>query len=220
MPFLAVVTVCGLLGVGIEVAAAWLNKRSLQRAFGWRGRRGGGGRDAAETGLGAAYQGRGVCQTGVRCPSSGTPAHVRFLKWPLWGVLTTGATAPLLVEHGSELFQGHSLLLVLLLLSLPVIGGILTPEKPEFTIVIFAVGSVPPLNDIPPIPIGLWPFLWIRDVLSGRVHITTWYAPFLMLAGVALSIAMMSFFVAPLVGLGWWARGKRERRQRRTGLIR
>ena len=207
------VTVCGLLGVGIKVAAAWSNRRSLQRASGLRLRRGDGDRDAVETGPGAAHQSRGVCQTGVRFSASATPAHIRLLKWPLWGVLITGATAPLLVEHGSELFQGHSLLLVLLLLSLPFIGGILTPEKPEFTIVIFAVGTVPPLDDIPPIPIGLWPFLWIRDVLSGRVHITTWYAPFLMLAGVALSIAMMSFFVAPLVGLGWWVRGKCERRR-------
>jgi hypothetical protein len=36
---LNVVAVCGLLGVVIEVAAAWSNKRSLQRASGWRGRR-------------------------------------------------------------------------------------------------------------------------------------------------------------------------------------
>ena len=35
---LNVVAVCGLLGVVIEVAATWSNRRSLQRASGWRGR--------------------------------------------------------------------------------------------------------------------------------------------------------------------------------------
>jgi hypothetical protein len=39
MGVLNVIAVCGLLGVGVEVAAAWSNMRSLERAAGWRGRR-------------------------------------------------------------------------------------------------------------------------------------------------------------------------------------
>ena len=79
--------------------------------------------------------------------------------WRLWGVLFTGASSSLLFEHGGGIFQTHGTLLLRCLVVLPVMGGVLTPEKPAYTVVVFAVGSVPPLNDIPPIPIGLWPLL-------------------------------------------------------------
>jgi hypothetical protein len=86
----------------------------------------------------------------------------RVLRWPLWGVLLTGLFSALLWEHGGDvLLNQHLGLLLICLIALPLIGGVSTPEKPHYTVIIFAAGSFPPLPDANSIPIGLWPFLWV-----------------------------------------------------------
>ncbi|MBY0506086.1 MAG: hypothetical protein K2X03_19375 [Bryobacteraceae bacterium] len=117
------------------------------------------------------------------------------LQWRLWGVLFSGTLNALLFEHGGEAFRGHLIALVACLIVLPVIGGMLTPEKPAYTVVVFAVGSVPPWTDIPPIPIGLWPFLFAE----GSRPVSWLILP----AITALAVTTMAVIYLPLVYSGW-----------------
>ncbi len=132
---------------------------------------------------------------------------VRFLsavKWPLWGVLLTAVASSLLWERGGDIFKEHHIWLPLFLLALPIAGGILIPEKPAYTVVIFALGSFPPLSDMPAIPIGLVPFLWIQHA-RGDLH----ELPHILLVTLlvtAVELTVMSIVFAPLVYLGWFIR--------------
>jgi hypothetical protein len=125
-------------------------------------------------------------------------------------VLLTGLVSSLLWEHGGEVFRGHINTLLLCLFVLPLIGGLLTPEKPAYTAIVFAVGSYPPLDDIGPMPIGLWPFWSIYTVLSGGYHPATWHTAMvelsLMIAIPAVVAAAMSLAYVPLVYIGWTIR--------------
>jgi hypothetical protein len=85
----------------------------------------------------------------------------RDSAWPGDGVLATGAFSSLLWVHGPILFRGHLTPLLLCILALPIIGGMLTPEESAYSALIFGLGSYPPLNDVPPTPIALVPFLRI-----------------------------------------------------------
>ena len=134
--------------------------------------------------------------------------HLQPLKWPLWGVLLTGSASALLWEHPDR-FRGHRFEFLFLLSILPIFGGVLTPDKPEYTCVVFAVGSIPPVGtDIPPFPIGLWLLAWLRAGLGGDVH--AFVHPFLPTA-FAIALAMMSTAFAPMVYLGWFVRCKCKR---------
>jgi hypothetical protein len=90
----------------------------------------------------------------------------RDSAWPGDGVLATGAFSSLLWVHGPILFRGHLTPLLLCILALPIIGGMLTPEESAYSALIFGLGSYPPLNDVPPTPIALVPFL--RICAGGR----------------------------------------------------
>jgi hypothetical protein len=122
----------------------------------------------------------------------------RILKWPLWGVLVCGVVNSLLWERGAELFRGHPspLLFWFSLIILPIIGGFVTTEKPLFTAFVFAFGCIPPVNDMPPMSIGLWPFYWTWAVLFGKLQPTDWYdwlKSFLFTFGfTGVSLAVMS----------------------------
>jgi len=98
-------------------------------------------------------------------------------------------------------------MLLICLIALPIIGGILTPERPAYTVVVFAFGSYPPLNDVPPIPAGLAPFVWAYDVLIRDVYPNKWQIlltglPVVFVAACAVA-AVMSILYAPLVYSGW-----------------
>jgi hypothetical protein len=127
------------------------------------------------------------------------------------GVLLSGIANALLWEH-PEIFKGHGAPLLFCLIALPVIGGILTPEKPAYTGLIFVVGSVPPWFDIPSIPIGVWPLAFIYGILTQPLHRTNWEevpAELPLLLGLfAFGLAQMAIFLGPLVFLGWLVRRK------------
>jgi hypothetical protein len=112
--------------------------------------------------------------------------------------------------HGPVLFRGHLTPLLLCLIALPIIGGILTPEKPTYSTLIFGLGSYPPLNDVPPIPVALVPFLRTYENLSYGLYKSIWQVLFfdlpLMVAITSLVAVIMSLFFAPLVFLGWQMR--------------
>jgi hypothetical protein len=122
----------------------------------------------------------------------------RVLHWPLWGVLFTGIISALLWEHG-EIFVEHLTLLFACLITLPLIGGVLTPAKPSYTAIVFAAGSYLPLPDSGPIAIGLWPFLWVFGYFD-RPRPAELPLEILLtaLAGAAMFAALL-----PLVYLGW-----------------
>lgn len=82
-------------------------------------------------------------QTVVACGDQRVKRIVRRLRrWPLWGVLLTAIGGALLWERGEDLFHGFPLLIPLVAwVALPVIGGFVTPEKPAYTVAVFAVGS-------------------------------------------------------------------------------
>jgi hypothetical protein len=128
------------------------------------------------------------------------------LAWPLWGVLAAGILSSLLWVRGPDLFGGHRWELLSCLIAAPVAGGMLTPEKPKYTVIVFAVGSYPPLNDIGPIPPSIWPFVSIYQVLikgehAGILDLITSF-PFAF-ALAALLTALSGLLLAPLVYLGW-----------------
>ena len=133
--------------------------------------------------------------------------------WPLTGVLATGVFSSLLWVRGPDLFRGHLTLLVLCIVALPIIGGLLTPEKPAYSVIVFAVGSYPPLNDVPPIPIAVVPFLRTYENLSSGLHPNIEQVLFhdlpLMVAIASLVAVAMSVLYAPLVFLGWAMRRRR-----------
>ena len=84
------------------------------------------------------------------------------------------------------------------------VGFLSSASRPAL---VFAVGCVPPLNDMPPVPIGLWPFLWIFRILSHGPRLAAWATasaqlPF-ELAFPAWGIAMMFIAYPPPVYLGW-----------------
>jgi hypothetical protein len=125
----------------------------------------------------------------------------RAAHWPLWGVLLTGVFSALLWEHGIDLL-GRSPTLVGLAL-LPVVGGVFTPEKPWYTIVVFAIGSVPPINDVFT-PIGSWPIGLMLDLVRKRpITLSALVGlPFVLLFAV-YAAAIMSVLYAPFVLFGW-----------------
>jgi hypothetical protein len=117
----------------------------------------------------------------------------------LWGVLLAGLSSGMLWEHGGDVFGEHLSLLLVCLIALPVIGGFLTPERPEYTVIVFAVGSFPPLPDMGPLPIGLWPFLWVFAEFD---PLTPALFPLVVLVTVFAAAVMCAPFL-PLVYLGW-----------------
>lgn len=129
----------------------------------------------------------------------------RAAHWDLWGVLLCGIASALLWEHGFGRFRAHFLLPGLV--ALPVIGGCLTPEKPWYTVIVFAIGSVPIFgSDFRPVPIGYWPIGWIRGILAApsgeRCEILA-ALPVALLLFTAVALTAMSILYAPLVYLGW-----------------
>jgi hypothetical protein len=119
-------------------------------------------------------------------------------------VFLTGLSSGLLWEHGGEVFRGHLIALLFCLISLPVIGGILTPARPAFTAMVFAVGSFPPVTDITPIPIGLWPFVFVWKTFSPQtgfnVHMLTEFPFAVAITALAATVMLCAFM--PLVCLG------------------
>lgn len=146
----------------------------------------------------------------LRSPLSFKRLVDRDSAWPGNGVLATGAFSSLLWVHGPVLFRGHLTPLLLCLIALPIIGGILTPEKPVSSTLIFGLGSYPPLNDVPPIPIALVPFLRTYENLRYGLYTSIWQVlvfDLLFMVAIASVVAVvMSLFFAPLVFLGWQIR--------------
>jgi hypothetical protein len=105
------------------------------------------------------------------------------------GRLLSGITNALLFAHAGDLFAAPSWVFLSFLIALPIIAGALTPQKPAYIVVVFLVGSVPALNDMTPVPIGLWPFL---------------FPMFLAIYAAALLFTFIPSFV--LVHLGWCLR--------------
>jgi len=89
------------------------------------------------------------------------------------------------------------------LLALPVIGGALTPREPVNTVLVFLGGSVPALDDMTPVPIGLWPFLYIWGVVHDP-SVPFLFPMFLAIYAAALLFTFIPSFV--LVHLGWCLR--------------
>ena len=137
-------------------------------------------------------------------------------RWPLWGVLLTGAVSSLLCVRASELLTGRLALLVTLLIALPIIGGALSPEKPAYTVAVFGISSfsLPTglLTDIPPIPIGLWPLVWVSHVLHNTHSVRLAERILADLAGAlmifTIAVCLNSLGFAPSVYLGWAIRLK------------
>jgi hypothetical protein len=131
------------------------------------------------------------------------------LAWRLWGVLAAGVLSSLLWVRGPDLFRGHPWAFLSCLIAAPIAGGILTPEKPKYTVIVFAVGSYPALNDMGPTPPSIWLFSWIYHVLIKGEHagvldvITSFWWVFGL---AALLTASSGVLMAPLVYLGWAVR--------------
>ncbi len=141
----------------------------------------------------------------------------RILAWPLRGVLLCGMANALLCERGGDLFPRSLFPILVCVFALPVIAGFLTPERPLFTVFVFAFSSgIPFVNDMPPIVIGLWPFYWIWTTLHGRTD-PLWLIELpVVVVFTAGAIILMSVPYMSLVGAGWAARLK-FRSQPNTG---
>jgi hypothetical protein len=135
-------------------------------------------------------------------------------RWPLWGVLVTALLASLLVVRARELFGDHVVPFLLLWLTLPILGGVLTPEKPAYSVLVFGSTAFSPtlllIYDLPTIPIAMWPFISALDTLrtvhgvSGVLSVlSNMPCIALFLAGL---LAVNSLGFLPLVYLGWAAR--------------
>jgi hypothetical protein len=148
-------------------------------------------------------------------PSSATDKFMEscklILTWPPLGVLLCGLANALLYERGGQLFNGHLFPLLFCLIGLPILGGGLTHEKPHFTIAILTFGSILPLNDTPPISIGLAPFYWTWAALREGTQ-PTWATLMVVfpisLAFAIVAVAVMFVPYSILVLLGWAARLK------------
>jgi hypothetical protein len=109
----------------------------------------------------------------------------------------------LLFEHGNKI-PDYGIAFAALI-ALPVIGGMLTPQRPEYTVVVFATGSVPLfVFHPPPIPIGLWPIypLIARDDLPVNWH--QWFTTLPYVTAFTLvAFGYMAGIYLPLVFLGW-----------------
>jgi hypothetical protein len=128
----------------------------------------------------------------------------RILAWPLWGVLLCGLVNVLLYERGGQIFNRQAFPFLCCLIMLPVIGGFLTRKKPLFTAVAFAIGSVPPLNDMLPMSICLWPFYWAWAHHGPWVG---WFVVFpFVLVLTAVTLIAMTIPYAALVCIGWCTR--------------
>jgi len=107
------------------------------------------------------------------------------------------------------MFAGRIIPLLCCLIGLPIIAGGFTREGPFVTSAILAFGSVLPLNDVPPIPSGLWAFYWTWAALrEGKQSV---WAVLIIQFPIALAFAAVAFAVmfmptAALVLLGWYAR--------------
>jgi hypothetical protein len=124
---------------------------------------------------------------------------LRIRTWPLSGVLLCGVANVLLFERGGNFFQGHGYIFLTCLIALPIVGGLVTSEKPFFTAAVLALGSVPPLNDMPPMSIVMWPFYELENggFFTWLVHLP--YG----LAFTAVAGGMMFFaYVLPVL-FGW-----------------
>ena len=127
----------------------------------------------------------------------------------LVGVLACGIANGLLYERGSDLFVGHPRLFYLCLFSIPVLAGLLTPQTPAFTTAVLALTSYPPLNDMAPIPMILWPFYAaaMTHYTTGLNHLFEVTIAFGMAAAIAMVAALlMCFPYGCLVYVGWTAR--------------
>ena len=130
-------------------------------------------------------------------------------RWRLWGVLLCGIGNGLLFERGSHLFEGHQRLFFVWLISIPILAGVFTPEKPAFTTAVLALSSYPPLNDMGPVPIVLWPFYAaaMAHQTTGLNHFFEVTIVFVMAAAIAMVAALlMCFPYGCLVYVGWTAR--------------
>ena len=79
-------------------------------------------------------------------------------------------------------------------------GGMLVPKKPVYIAVMFAVGSYPPVSDLGPVPVGVWPLALMWEVLRGDIYGTSWHTLFVALTSVALGAMFIAY--VPVVFLG------------------
>ena len=121
-----------------------------------------------------------------------------------------GLANVLLYERGGQIFNGRAVPCLCCFIMLPVIGGFLTRKKPLFTAVALALGSVPPLNDILPMSICLWPFYW---AWTNHGPWVAWFVefPFVLVLTAGALIAMTIPYAA-LVSIGWRTRSILEGR--------
>ena len=135
-------------------------------------------------------------------------------NWPCWGVLVTGTLSSLAWVRGPYVFRGHLWPTLAGIIVLPVVGGFLTPEKPAYTVIVFASTSCVPLNDIPPIPVAWWPLLYLCLILARALHPSDWRQLSADLGGLAegmVACCAMAVLYAPLVYLGWAIRRRFKR---------
>jgi hypothetical protein len=91
----------------------------------------------------------------------------------------------------------------------------LTPEKPAYTALVFAMGSVPPFIYVdPPIPIGILIFGLIYGAIKSDPHSVAWLGLADVLAMTAICLTAMSIAFLPLVYAGWQIKRRATRRLR------
>lgn len=107
------------------------------------------------------------------------------------------------------MFGGHIIPFLCCLIGLPIIAGSAIRKKPFVTIAILTFGSVPPLNHIPPISIGLAPLYWTWIALheaTQPILATLMIELPLSLLFAAVAFVVMFIPYSALVFLGWHAR--------------
>jgi hypothetical protein len=94
-------------------------------------------------------------------------------------------------------------------MALAVLGGVLTPEKPKFTALVFALGSVPQfgVSDMSPLSVILWP---VRMLWVGLHKGSGWTSAAGDFFGALVAAAVMTGWMClpylPLVYAGYWIR--------------
>ena len=123
-------------------------------------------------------------------------------------------------ERGDDLFRGSLSLILLCIFALPLVAGFLTPERPLFTVFVFAFsGGLPLVTDMPAIVIGLWPFYSILVPTYNPTHVSPWMVwlcelPFVLVFTAGAIILMSALYIFP-VGIGWFAHQAINLRRRR-----
>jgi hypothetical protein len=73
--------------------------------------------------------------------------------------------------------------------------------------IVFACGSYSPLNDVPPIPVGLFPFPWAYGIVNSDVYASKAHVLLSDSVGVlgvtGIAVAIMAVLHGPLVIFGW-----------------